>query len=421
MFFMFNFLSMQVLEVDKNNAISDIKDISFPNKENTPLVDVPVGGKGETIGYAISLTGCGDESLTDGGAVLKHSIHLSSSANKSSKSKYGYKMYAIVHPDAVKCSTQLEQIGYEILVRDVPVPVADIQGEYLRTKVVSNGCCGEKEFIKLWAYTLTQHRAVVHLDLDTVVLQPLDDLFDAMLMETSASLEVRRNIPVMFEKDMPDVVDAFFTRDYNMNQPRTKKPVLVQGGFLVLRPSMDSFETYKNIIREGDFRQGSGWGGKGYVTYGAMTFQGIVPYFYDVMRPNTSTEVSRCVYNAQADNPRTGKTIDNKVQGDCRDGQSDCRDCREADVSTVKLAHFTLCQKPWNCLPHNDHDLRHKLCRKLHHEWFRIRKNLENQWYSDSMRGSIKEQRNGKFQPEQFFGYCKSSGAKGYLPIKVPN
>ena len=371
------------------------------------------------IAYAISLTGCGDSALTDGGAVLKHSVHLSSALNPNSGSKYGYKMYAIVHPDATECSKELEDLGYELLIRDVPVAVEDIQGDYLRKNVKKNGCCGEKEFIKLWAYTLTNHPIVVHLDLDTMVLQPMDDLFDGMLLDPNSApgKQARSRIPVMFGKDMPDVIDAYFTRDYNMNNPNNDKPVLVQGGFLVIRPSMEAFEKYQEIIRIGDFRGGSGWGGLGYVTYGAMTFQGIVPYFYDAIVPDTATEVSRCIYNAQADNPRT---LPSHTYGDCRDGQPDCQDCRESDISTIVAAHFTLCQKPWNCLPHNDYDIRHKLCRMMHHEWFRIRKDLEDTWYAKTMDESIKERQKGNFQLDQFYGFCNRQGARGYINMIVP-
>jgi alpha-N-acetylglucosamine transferase len=32
-----------------------------------------------------------------------------------------------------------------------------------------SGCCGAYEFVKLWAYTLTDYHRVVHLDMDTVI------------------------------------------------------------------------------------------------------------------------------------------------------------------------------------------------------------------------------------------------------------
>ena len=46
----------------------------------------------------------------------------------------------------------------------------------------------EKKVYKIWAYTIVEHLVVVHLDVDTVVLKPLDDLFDSMLPGLSLQL-----------------------------------------------------------------------------------------------------------------------------------------------------------------------------------------------------------------------------------------
>lgn len=364
-----------------------------------------------TIGYVVSITGCpggNDDPLTDGAAVLKHSIHLQSASNPASGSRYGYKMYAIAHPDATECAEQLSEMGYEMLVRDVPVPVEEIKGDFLRTKVVVNGCCGEKEYIKLHAYTILEHSVVVHLDLDTIVLKPLDQLFDAMLNEDNSVKEKPSSLlPIMFDKPLPPRVDAFFTRDYNMVKA-SKKHVGVQGGFLVLRPSMETYHNYEEIIREGNFVEGKGWGGLGFGPfYGSLTFQGIVPYYYDELHPNTAVELNRCYYNSMADNPRDQKTVNDVVSGNCRDGRDDCEDCREIDITMIFTAHFTLCQKPWSCLPHSQDQLQHRLCRKLHHAWFRVRADYE---------GKSGE---GQFDPDHFYGFCNHSGGPGYIPIKV--
>ena len=364
------------------------------------------------VGYVVSLTGCpkgADDPLVDGAAVLKHSIHMNSHANPDSGSRYGYKMYSIVHPDAIDCAGPLADIGYELLIRDVPVPVDEIQGNFLRTKVVDNGCCGEKEYIKLHAYTILEHPVVVHLDLDTIVMKPMDDLFDVILRDLdeqpNALEDIEKRLPIMFDKTLPPKVDAFFTRDYNMVKAG-KKHVGVQGGFLVIRTGMEPFHEYKEIIREGNFVEGKGWGGLGFGPfYGSLTFQGIVPYFYDALHPNTAVELNRCYYNTMADNPRDQRTVNDKVSGNCRDGRDDCEDCREIDVAEIYTAHFTLCQKPWSCLPHSQDMLQHRLCRKLHHEWFRVRADLEGR------KGE------GKFDSDQFCGFCNHSGGRGYIPI----
>lgn len=161
-----------------------------------------------TIAYAVSVTACGSDPLEEGAAVLKHSIHLTS-IHGNQGGRYDYKMYAIYHPEAASCVQLLGDLGYELLERQTPIKVSDIEGEFLRSKIESNGCCGEKELIKLEAYTLTDHPVVVHLDLDVLILKPLDDLFDAMLYGTG-----KEKIQVQWpQKPFPNNVNAYLTRD----------------------------------------------------------------------------------------------------------------------------------------------------------------------------------------------------------------
>jgi hypothetical protein len=90
--------------------------------------------------------------------VLKHSIHRAIGAMGKVSGQYDYQMYAMYHPNAAACALlPLEQLGYTMLKRETPVPVSEIQGEFRKSRIESNGCCGEKEPIKLEAYTLTDH------------------------------------------------------------------------------------------------------------------------------------------------------------------------------------------------------------------------------------------------------------------------
>lgn len=239
----------------------------IPKKSSTPKA---------TVAYAVSLTSCGhtgsrsDPNLHEGAAVLQHSIYLSSHSNPASTSKYAHKLFAFVHPEAEKCSDIFSRLGYEVQIHDTPFNVSDIRGQFLKEHIVKSGCCGEKEYLKLYAYTLLDYPIVVHLDLDSLVLKPLDDLFDVMLESddglTDDGTVARSRIPVMFDEPIPKQVDAFFTRDYNMINPGHKH-VGVQGGFLVVRPSLAAFEEYVSIVLEGNFKQGNGWGAKGYGGY----------------------------------------------------------------------------------------------------------------------------------------------------------
>jgi hypothetical protein len=192
---------------------------------------------------------------------------------------------------------------------------------------------------------------------------------------------------------------------------RKYKPV--QGGFLVLRPDMDVYKEFVNIIKVGDFRGKSGWGGVVGPFYGSMTFQGIIPYFYDYLHPNQAVELNRCVYNQMADNPQDKRTVNDIPQGRCRTNQEECEDCRNRPVEEVVTAHFTLCQKPWLCLPQNNDIIQQRLCRKMHHEWHRIRADLEQTWGRPEM-GT------GTYHQEHFYGHCNALGKTGYQLIAAP-
>eukprot|EP00586_Coscinodiscus_wailesii_P009707 CAMPEP_0172510092 /NCGR_PEP_ID=MMETSP1066-20121228/226140_1 /TAXON_ID=671091 /ORGANISM="Coscinodiscus wailesii, Strain CCMP2513" /LENGTH=396 /DNA_ID=CAMNT_0013288921 /DNA_START=402 /DNA_END=1592 /DNA_ORIENTATION=+ len=383
-----------------------------PKKNDQDPPATTTSTKKPTIAYVISITACGsDTSLIDGATVLSHSITLS-------RSSYPHKLYAIVHPDARDCASPLRHVGFTVLIRDVPVPVAEISSDFLREKVVTNGCCGEKEYIKLWVYSLVEHEIAVHLDTDTIILKKMDGLFDAMFLGPEGSPEAR-SLPVAFGKALPKRIDAFFTRDYNM--VKNRKHVGVQGGFLVLKPSMQVFDDYSDIIRNGKFEGGrGGWGDAGFGGfYGSMTFQGIVPYYYDIDPKNrgiSAVELNRCYYNNMADNPRTERTVNDVVHGKCRDGRHECEDCRDTPLNEIVTAHFTLCQKPWICMSHSIDLVQHRLCRKLHHEWFKVRANLEDKVWRIQRTGK----NYGQTDPMHFMGYCKGGGERNYLPMRLP-
>ena len=192
---------------------------------------------------------------------------------------------------------------------------------------------------------------------------------------------------------------------------RKFKPV--QGGFLALRPDMGVYEEFVSIIKKGDFRENGGWGGQVGPFYGSMTFQGLIPYYYDVLHPNEAVELTRCIINQMADNPKDKRTVNDIPQGKCRTGEEECEDCRSRPLEDVVSAHFTLCQKPWLCLPQSNDIIQQRLCRKLHHEWYRIRTDLEQSW-GRSGTGT------GTYQVDHFNGHCTKLGKQGYLAIEQP-
>jgi hypothetical protein len=219
------------------------------------------------VAYAISVTACDEKELyrgfLGGAATLRHSIHLSSS--RASSSKYDYITYAFVHPSATACQPLLEKLGYTVLIKEVPV---DVQKEVKNNTdmvkaVLKQGCCGDKEFLKLYSLLLTDYPVVVHLDLDTLVFKPLDHLFDIIVAQENGQREI--NVPGAMwssDKHCTHPIHSFFTRDYpmvNVGFPRDR--VGMQGGFWIVKPDSAVFEQFLQVIRGGSFIPGIGWGG----------------------------------------------------------------------------------------------------------------------------------------------------------------
>jgi hypothetical protein len=210
--------------------------------------------------------------IHQGAAVLSHSIHLA-----HVNSKYGYQMYALVHPLAKDCSIHLPKLGYTVLIRNTPFDKGDIRQQFLRENIDKASCCGEKEFIKLYAYTLVDHPVAVVLDLDSLVLQPMDSLFDAIIEGEGLTKETVEKLPIHnpTNANIPKRIDAFYTKDYNMINAFNHDVAGVQGGFLVVRPSESVFDEYIDLVLEGNYIEGKGWGGKYGYFFGGAQVQGL--------------------------------------------------------------------------------------------------------------------------------------------------
>lgn len=220
------------------------------------------------IAYAISLIKCGDfqssaEGMSDAAIVLRHSIHLNSIRNPNSGSKYDYQMYAIVHEKATACAKQLEQAGFSIIVVPPPLQPTDVASPILRKNMHKEWCCGHDEFIKLHAYRMTEHPVVVHLDVDFIFHQHMDDLFDVLIYnDEAAKARVEREFP---QDPWPERVEAFLTRDWPQVMPG--RIPMFQAGFLVLKPNNSVYEDIIRTIKTSNYTEGfnrdNGWGGKG--------------------------------------------------------------------------------------------------------------------------------------------------------------
>ena len=410
--------------------------------QSTPSVPIA------TVAYVISLTSCTPNfarHLYDIVSILRRSIQLNSFP-RHPHSRYASKLYAFTIGNDEPCQTFLRLAGAKVVVQDPPIDISFIQtpdGSNLKSGISKDGCCGDKELIKLSTYKLEDYPIAIHLDLDTLVMQPMDELFNVMyfgpstfegkkarekIVEVVAPTYLNKlqyGVEGMEQRKFPNVnttaatsllqnitVNAFYTKDYNMINPhKHSHRVGVQGGFLVVRPNHTTYTNILSMVYSGEFYpgrwEGSGWYKSGYGNhiYGGMTIQGLLAYYFSVVELETSVELNRCKYNQIADNARVSTRSKNPkfprgtllpsarnesnpqlnyTDADCRDGRlkPNCEDvnCQKVPVNETRVAHYTYCKEPWTCVDCDYMDTyKEYTCYHLMREWFRVRSTLHGE------------------------------------------
>ena len=215
------------------------------------------------------------------------------------------------------------RLGWQTKIVELPIQPSDIRNAQIAKEVVTDGAIGIWEMLKLEAWRPSFDVEMIALvDTDIHFRQPFDKIFEPPWMAANATL------------------------GYTQGAWDIEK---VNGGYLVVRPDERSEADYHKIyevLREGDFRPGSGWRGKGLGwTYGGRTMQGLLPYYY--MRGEgvgRGSEMPRC-------------NVNNMVNSDL---------CKPTKPEDVVSNHFTGgCMKPWQCgTP------QHPLCKALTTQWW---------------------------------------------------
>eukprot|EP00656_Telonema_subtile_P039140 TRINITY_DN44279_c0_g1_i2.p1 TRINITY_DN44279_c0_g1~~TRINITY_DN44279_c0_g1_i2.p1 ORF type:complete len:456 (-),score=51.26 TRINITY_DN44279_c0_g1_i2:41-1408(-) len=310
--------------------------VQHTEPEPAPVVqpiEPPATAQGGTPRVAIALSF--DQKYLDGARVLAHSVHTHMSE------KWPIQMVAMLQPRVfadLKFQQTLKSHGYITVEAPLEfdsskIKTHPIAGDTLRKEIDKSGCCGMSELAKLQALKLVDYEWVLIVDADSLVLKNLDEMFD-----------------------QPDV-DVQYTMDLGLGGG------CVNGGFVLLRPSVDHFHKMWATIEDGDWRHPSAWGGTnvGYC-YGGPTFQGLIPYFYQHLHQPTVTKQKKivvldsCIFN----NMGTSKNADGREQG-------------KVPIEEVSVAHFTYCQKPWMCYGHSGAPI----CAQMHEAWWKTRKDLE--------------------------------------------
>jgi hypothetical protein len=285
---------------------------------------------------------------------------------------------------------------------------------------MDEGCCGETELLKFEAFKMTQHDAVILIDMDAMVLKSLDEAID-LLLDRKVPANAAAHI-MHPDRPIPDDLWILYTPDYDVVWPDVKlKPA--QGGFVILKPNVTIYNEIMDIVREGQWSRKLGWGTKeAHVGrfYGDETFQGLVPYYFFVRHGSRhSLDLHWCKYNFMNVAPTVPISVGaNRTKERCHNNQDECEDCRDRKLEDIASFHFTVCHKPWDCKDIDVHprpDDKMRLCYQTHQTWFELRSEMEVSW-GRSGRGSSKN----KTFVEKFLGYCHNYGGVSYEQIKLP-
>ena len=140
---------------------------------------------------------------------------------------------------------------------------------------LSLSLCVQRDYHKMWGMTLTDYDRVLVLDADTMLLEPLDDVF-----------EDTEDIPLST------------TIDWEMVENQGRFPPL-QTGFLLFNPrhTVQHFEQVKKLIKRGDWSE-EGWENSRIGNhYGGGTTAGILNYFYLQFLPGKAVKLTETVFD----------------------------------------------------------------------------------------------------------------------------
>ncbi|KAI2497603.1 hypothetical protein MHU86_16909 [Fragilaria crotonensis] len=305
-------------------------------------------------------------------------------------------MYAIVHPAAVVCKGPnhepydrvkvLQDLGYKVTILGSPVIKANMKG-YVKNNIDSDA--GDRDFMRIQGFTYDHHPAVVLVDFTTLVLKPLDNIFDNFLKDTKKKI--------------------IFTYDYPDKLPNTGKNSGMSSHFVIAKPSAQFFQTLTDAYKNINFSPTMGWNWQGIKDFkGALGTKGFFVHYFTRVEAGVNDVLSRCVFGSDASNPRAMDPSGNVV---CRD-PLDCRDCRSFDFKSMKVIKMIhTCGKPWECHYDDAWDAATKTaCEGFHRAWFSARVDFEQSCWSNGPPSF----RNGAFKPDVFMGFCACSGITCY-------
>jgi len=233
-------------------------------------------------------------------------------------------------------------------------------------KMLTNNCgtdnpqnkvCEVKEMMKLYGVSLIDYHRVVMCDGDLLFLDNIDELLgrDEKLMQATYDHELDFLDTAGFTNSVSDIP-------------------LVNGGFVVVKPTLTDFEALVELVKEGDFHDGSGWEGKrvGW-GYGGIGPQGLFAYYYnkDALEAGEVMVKAPDMAKNMTISPTSSRVqvLDRSVYDVIvTDDLLEALQAQTVLSKNVKVFHFTgKCQKPWTC-----GETKTPICTEMTERWWQM-------------------------------------------------
>jgi hypothetical protein len=309
----------------------------------------------------------------DGLLVLQRSV-----TDRSDHELLNITFVALVMPDVEqRVLSFLKWAGWVVEIRAPPLEASEVRNKQIAKEIVTDGAIGIAEMCKVYGFVMTAYDRVVMVDADVFFHQGVEHVlrdFDGTAFSLGDHLRKSGS-----SADHPDVGEHDDNDSTQRRAPSigwTKGGWVIErinGGFLVFNPHSlgeRHFTGIVDIVKEGDFRSGTGWRGSGIGwTYGGRTIQGVLPYYFfdglvkelakegdaEGIDPSKVRNGSFSVYDVKLNRCR----FNNMVQ---------LEECKVTPYEQIVSNHFTgSCTKPWTC-----GSAGHPLCSRFVHEWWKL-------------------------------------------------
>eukprot|EP00756_Hemistasia_phaeocysticola_P053890 Hpha_TRINITY_DN29836_c0_g1::TRINITY_DN29836_c0_g1_i1::g.2980::m.2980 len=181
------------------------------------------------------------DQLLDAAAVLTHRVWL---LQQNPERRFDYSLLVVLSNTSAALRQPLQRLGWRVVIKRLSVDYSDVRNSRIAKELHTDGTIGLWEIIKLefWRPSVTGS------GLHAVLVCDLDIHFRTL------------NIEEVFSP-------PWFRADASLGFTQGAWPIeRLNGGFLLVRPDERTEQDYHNILeilREGDFRGGSGWKGAG--------------------------------------------------------------------------------------------------------------------------------------------------------------